>query len=232
MLVALHNAGLHHAGAVLIGTFAFLAYQGLLGIKWPPQVAETQDIDVASEPDVWLIAPQKLELWPLLQHFGLTPTAPLDQLEATTFISPRADMRVDIIAPLHGRARTKPINLLNLGVSGAPLRFIDHLIGDPILLSLPVAEGVLAVVPQPARYALHKLILAAYGKREDKRRKDLLQAELLLLLLVESEPSAILQAFNSLPAKSWKGKVMAALTKLRPDVCLAVHNLLRDEPKV
>ena len=224
LLVALHNAGLHRSGAVLIGTFAFLAYQGLLGVKWPAQVAETQDVDVASEPDVWLIAPEKMQLWPLLQHFGLAPTAPIDQLEATTFISPRADMRVDVIAPLRGRKHTTPIDLQHLGVHGAPLRFIDHLIGDPILLSLPLADGVLAVVPQPARFALHKLILAAYRRREDKRRKDLLQADLLLLLLAQSQPAVLREAFAALP-KSWRNKVVRALVGLRPEVRLAVDGL-------
>ncbi len=39
MVQARYKAGLHNSGAVVIGTFAFLAYQGLLGVKWPPQVA-------------------------------------------------------------------------------------------------------------------------------------------------------------------------------------------------
>ena len=218
LLVALDKLGLHHSGAVVIGTFAFLAYQGLLGVKWPAQLAETQDVDLASEPAVWLITPQNVELWPLLQQFGLQPTAPVDQLRPTTFVSPSADMRVDIIAPLRGRTDLKPIHLPNLGVAGAPLRFIDHLIGDPILVALPLGTGVLTLVPQPARFAVHKLLVAPYRKREDKRRKDLAQAEWLLLLLAQSQPQAIVDAVACLPLAPWRRKVGHAVEKLRPEI--------------
>ena len=226
LLVALHATGLHRSGAVLIGTFAFMAYQGLFGLKWPAQVGETQDIDIASEPHVWLIVPENLQLWPLLQRHGLAPIAPPDQMTATSFASARADMRVDVIAPLRGRPSSAPLQLPNLGLAGVPLRFIDHLIDDPVLVSVPLADGVLVVVPQPARFALHKLLVAPYRRSEDKRRKDLRQAEFLLELLVEAEPMAIHAAYSSLPLAGWRRKVIQAFQGLRPQLAGALTELV------
>lgn len=78
------------------------------------------------------------------------------------------------------------------------------LAGTPCLVS----------VPQPARYALHKLILSQ--EREvsatDKKAKDLRQASLLIDLLKEDRPGDLVLASERLRSrgKNWVKKVSAA----------------------
>lgn len=69
------------------------------------------------------------------------------------------------------------------GAAADPLRFMDFLLRDPVRTILLHGAGVSVVVPDPSRFAVHKLIVA--GRRLDdtsgraKRDKDLQQAGML-----------------------------------------------------
>jgi len=78
----------------------------------------------------------------------------------------------------------KPANMPALGgASAEPLRFMDFLIRDPVRSILLHGAGISVVIPDPCRYAVHKLIIA--GRRQNdaggqaKRDKDLRQAGIL-----------------------------------------------------
>lgn len=79
-------------------------------------------------------------------------------------------------------------------------------------------------IPNPARYAFHKLIVA--GQRpvseHPKKAKDLRQASLLITVLAEERPGDLLQAWDSLivRGRSWGKRVndgMEAMRKLYPE---------------
>ncbi len=56
----------------------------------------------------------------------------------------------------------QPANMPALGGASAdPLRFLDFLIRDPVRTILLHRSGIPVVVPDPARYAVHKLIVAS-----------------------------------------------------------------------
>jgi hypothetical protein len=73
------------------------------------------------------------------------------------------------------------------GAAAEPLRFLDFLIRDPVRSILLHNAGVSVVVPDPARYAVHKLMVA--GRRQNdaggkaKSEKDLRQAAILFEVL-------------------------------------------------
>ena len=78
------------------------------------------------------------------------------------------------------------------GLGAQRLRFLDYLIADPVPSLVLHDAGVAVTVPQPMRYAVHKLMLAALrgsgagAAASPKSVKDLAQAE----LLVEAAPAA------------------------------------------
>lgn len=80
------------------------------------------------------------------------------------------------------------------GASADPLRFLDFLIRDPIRTMLLHRSGVPVVVPDPSRYAVHKLIVASRrntdGQGPAKRDKDIRQAALLFEALQQTRRSA------------------------------------------
>ena len=88
----------------------------------------------------------------------LTPAASLYQTQPTGYRV--ADTLVEILTPNRGPDREKPVELPALGVHAKPLRFLDFLLADSISAAVPYRSGVLVNVPQPARYAVHKLIVS------------------------------------------------------------------------
>ncbi len=67
--------------------------------------------------------------------------------------------------------------------------------------------GVLVNIPQPARYAVHKLILAQRRDRSNqmKRTKDLAQAKALIEVMRVQDPFALEDAFADARAQGEKG---------------------------
>lgn len=89
-------------------------------------------------------------------------------------------------------------------------------------------QCVIANVPHPARFALHKLIV--YGERRGtfaaKSAKDLAQAAALLVFLKEHRSWEVDEAWEDLVSrgKGWRSRVArghAALGKVAPELDLA-----------
>jgi hypothetical protein len=91
------------------------------------------------------------------------------------------------------------------GASADPLHFLDFLIRDPVRKMLLHRSGVPVVVPDPSRYAVHKLIVASRrhtdGQGLVKRNKDIRQAGLLFDALLQTRQSAELALVYN---KAWE----------------------------
>ena len=94
--------------------------------------------------------------------------------------------------------------------------------------------GVLVNVPDPARFALHKLIVA--GERDafmhTKREKDLHQAAQLLALLVQERPGDVRIAWDEIKrrGRGWQRRItdgLNALGGIDRDTAAAVKALSR-----
>ncbi|MDH4140679.1 MAG: nucleotidyltransferase domain-containing protein, partial [Coriobacteriia bacterium] len=87
-----------------------------------------------------------------------------------------------------------------LGAAAQPLRFLDYLIDGPVRGAVVNGGGILVNVPRPARFAIHKLILASERPvaTHAKRGKDLAQAAEVLGTLVEERPGDVEQAWRDL----------------------------------
>lgn len=220
VLRGLADAGVFHAGGVLVGTHAFVALGNLLGVRWA-SLLTTQDIDIAAGsrldvavPGLDADPPSALDSL----EMGFLPVPGLDPASPTTSFKVRGrSLRVDLLTPV-ARARTRPVAIRRLGAAAQPLKFLDYLIESPVPAAV-INGGVVAVnVPDPARFALHKLIVA--GERpavmQTKATKDLLQAAQLLEVLAEDRPGDIGLAWEALGARgtSWVRRVKASLPAL------------------
>jgi hypothetical protein len=93
-------------------------------------------------------------------------------------------------------------------------------------------DGVLVNVPSPARFALHKLIIA--GERTAafaaKSSKDVMQAELLIDVLLDDRPGDLLLAWDALRERgeSWRKKAARGAPKLNAASPAGLRDLLED----
>jgi hypothetical protein len=208
ILDALAHAGLFGAGAVLVGTAAYLASEPLVGSRLPSPTLMTGDVDLATA-DVAITASPPEHLVTILRRADssfqgvpqLKPKAPPSRFRnASGYL-------VDIVIPTWTSEDSNPVALAQLSAGAAPLQHLAWLIDGSVRTVALWGAGVLLNVPQPARYAVHKLILA---QRRDvsgrlKRTKDLTQAKALIEVLIKHDPFALEDALHDARAQGEKG---------------------------
>ncbi len=225
VLKALSDSGVFRLGGVLVGTHAFLVLGNVLGVRWEGGSIRTQDIDIAAEPTLSVAFPgPDSDIPGVLEalELGFLPVPQLDPRNASTsFVVRGRGLRLDLLTPLRGRRAQKPIFITRLKAAAQPLPFLDFLITRPVRAAIVDGGGVLVNVPDPARFAMHKLIVS--GERgaamQTRSQKDLRQAALVLSVLAEDRPGDIGIAWKEIKSlgKNWVKRVkhgVSALEKL------------------
>jgi hypothetical protein len=138
----------------------------------------------------------------------------LSNKEASTSYAIRGKtLRIDILTPGKS-ADSGPIFIRRFNTAAQPLKYLDYLIENPLTAVMVHGFPCLVKVPQPARFALHKLIVSRERGQAstDKKRKDIEQARALLALLREDLPGDIETAKADLAkkGKSWQKKLEIA----------------------
>ena len=213
----LADYGFFNAGGVLVGTHAFLAYGNMLGVRWG-DTSRTQDVDfahagkrmaIALPGDVQIDAHAAIESL----QMGFLPVVTIAGRAGASYATPSdPDFQLDFLTPLH-RGADEPYTHPQLKVTLQPLKFMEYLLEDVQQAALFAAEGVVvANVPHPARYALHKLIV--FGERGASRRvkanKDLRQSAALLSFYKTSSTYEIEAAWKDLLARGpgWRERAL------------------------
>lgn len=204
---ALADAGMFAAGGVLVGTHAFVSLGNLLGIRWSVGSLRTQDVDLAraSESDIDMAVPNTdLDVPKVLDSLkmGFVPVPPLDPKQPSTSFKVRGQaLRVDLLCP-HRRPghEAQPVFLPRFNAAAQPLDFLDYLLEAPERGLIVNGGSVLVSVPAPARFALHKLLVAQLRPpaMQGKAEKDLGQASNVLEALMEDRPGDIELAWAAL----------------------------------
>jgi hypothetical protein len=228
VLTGFADAGMLQPGlgqAALVGTHAFNVLGNLLGVRWASQM-QTQDIDLAGEADIDIAVVNPSASVPdvLAQlDMGFIPVPTLDPRSASTSFRIRGqELRVDLLVPLTGKPRARPLFVPSLQSMAQPLRFLDYLLSDLVpALAIGRRRLVLLNVPSPEHFALHKLLVsesraAAFATKATKDRQQAMQ---LIEALMEYAPDGVAAAKAQLVARGsgWSEKLARALKKARRD---------------
>jgi len=218
----LAEGGVFHVGGVLVGTQSFACIGNLLGVVWDATTLKTRDVDIAIERNVSIAVPNITSDVPKTlesMEMGFFPIPRLNHKEPSTSFSIRRNpLRVDLITPQKTRS-DGPVFIKRLNAAAQPLKFLDYLIEDPIRGAVLNGDATIVLIPQPIRYALHKLIVSQ--EREvtagAKRQKDLWQAFQLLEFFIAENPLEIEPSWNALVSRGpgWKKKLEAGLADMQ-----------------
>lgn len=231
----LADSGVFRLGGVLVGTHAFMVLGNVLGVSWSGAGLRTQDVDVAAERRMGIAIPgEGADVPAALEslEMGFLPVPGLDAASPTTSFKVRGQgLRVDLLAP---SSRDKgPVTIHRFSAVAQPLRFLDYVMEGAIRAAVINGGGVSVAVPDPARFALHKLIVA--GERPalqtTKRDKDLWQAGQLLEVLTADRPGDVVLAWEALVVRGsgWERRVhtgLEAVRALSPDTAEKVEALV------
>jgi hypothetical protein len=213
----LADSGVFQVGGVLVGTVAFQLLGAQLGVSWAGEARSTQDVDVAGDNSIAIAVPRLQADVPAAiesLRMGFFPVPRLSRTEPSTSYAIRGrTLRVDLLTPAK-RGVSAPVFIRRLNAAATPLRYLDYLIEETNNAVMPAGDPCLVRLPQPARYALHKLIVSQERDvtAADKKRKDLLQARLMIELLKEDRPGDLALAWEALANRgaNWMKKVESA----------------------
>lgn len=222
IIEAMWRAGFFRLRGVLVGTLAFQAYAGPLGVRLGGRPLMTQDADFA-------------QFWGISENIGESMPAPLTVLQGVDqtfrvvpnindpFVSTRyrnrLDYAVDFLTPNRGsnEHQGKPARMKALaGSSAQPLRHLDYLIHVPERSILLYGGGIPVTVPRAERFAVHKLIVAVERTEQAKSGKDVLQAKTLIETLAKRRPNELAEAWRTAwdTGDRWRDKLEAGRDRL------------------
>jgi hypothetical protein len=231
VLAGLASAGVFRLGGVLVGTHAYVATGNLLGVRWTSGL-RTQDIDIAAARVLEVAVPQQeADLPRALEslNIGFLPVPGFDPREPETSFKVRGQtLRVDLLTPARGRRDGKPVAIPRFKAAAHPMEFLDYLLEAPV--PAPVINGgaTLVNLPDPARFALHKLVVADDRpvSSQAKAAKDRQQAAELIEVLYADRRGDLRIALDSLnrQPRAWRVRARRALAKL-PDELKAAREM-------
>jgi hypothetical protein len=223
VIQGLAEAGVFKLGGVLVGTHAYKTIGIMLGVLWTSDTMATLDIDIAAPRSVSVAIPMITADIPAAidsLKMGFIPVPAMDlKQHSTSFMVRRSSLRLDLLTPKTTKS-SAPVVIPRFNCAAMPLDYLSFLIESPVEAVLVDSTPVLVNVPQPARYALHKLIISQVrdSSRNTKSDKDLHQAYQLLSLLHTIRPDDIQLAWENLIGRGpkWKKPVekgMAAMER-------------------
>lgn len=237
VLRALEESGVFYLDGVLVGTHAFISMGNMLGVKWERSAARTHDIDIAGLPSMEIVLPFiEADIPKALKslEMGFFPVPPFDNKRPSVSFSVRGhSLRVDMLTPQRKPEDTAPVIIPRFNTAAQPLMFLDYLIERPVRAAVINGGAVLVNIPQPARFAFHKLIV--YGSRDAamhvKAGKDLQQAGMLLSFLAAERSGDLIIAWEEIErrGKSWVKRVQAGLSALKKN-CPELYMGIREMP--
>jgi hypothetical protein len=204
VIARLAELGVFGAGAILIGTHAYATYGPMLGVRLAQANLRTHDIDFGA---VELASANvEVSFADAVQSadnaFFVVPARPGSRI-STALKYRGGEARVELLTPLKtGRAwEPQVIKSLKFGAQKVP--YLDYLIDEPVEATYLTGAGVRVTVPHPARFAWHKLIVAANRDvaSHAKAMKDAAQAAELLTILLAARPHEVKRAADQLVAR-------------------------------
>ncbi|CAB3761021.1 GSU2403 family nucleotidyltransferase fold protein [Paraburkholderia humisilvae] len=204
-IATLYNAGIFSHGGVLVGSHAFGALLNGLGVRMTANY-RTEDIDIGSTGAISVAIPQNRSFLDILRDSSL-PFLEVPELDsrrpATSFKARGQPLKVDLLVPGTEAYETKPLAHLRAHATGLP--YFRYLLSESASsFVLGKEHAVPVTLPDPARFALHKLIVSTLRGPSfaAKAGKDRRQAAVLIDALMERFPDSLDEAAARLEKKA------------------------------
>ncbi len=219
--------GMFSNGAILVGTLAYALCGVVLGFRFRSANAMTNDIDFSFNPALELALPEVADTDVPSRidslKMGFVPALNLKSDNASTSFRVRdSDLRVDFLTTL--RRSDKPVLLKKFNTAALPLPYMDYLIQAPVKAVIPFDGGILVNIPDPAHFAVHKLILSTLRptREQAKARKDIEQAADVFEALTETRAHDAREAVKEARERGpkWRSALRAGyqrMSRQRPE---------------
>ena len=187
---------------ILIGSWCLHFYKGHYADEHSFPAVRTLDVDFLV-PGVNRIK-KEVDIPRLMRELGFAATFNRSsQLVKYDY----GDLRVEFLLPALGGMEEVAREIKSFHIKAQALRYLTFLSAHTMIISY---EGLRIRVPEPAAFALHKLIISQRRKKEAKAERDLEMAAGLLTILFKEKPQRerVLSILEDLP-KKWAAKILS-----------------------
>lgn len=193
VLELLARSGLFSKGIVVVGSHAFAGIGNALGVRWGSSL-KTTDMDFVRPTGISLAIPDSGETIRVPEVVKAVDTSFFEvpklnvKQPSTSIMSRKTKVKIDFLTTQKTWHDTEPHYFEDLAIAAEPLRFMDYLIGDRLFSGILIGSYAIPVtLPDPARFALHKLVIAQerVAAFQTKAKKDIDQATEVLEALLE-----------------------------------------------
>jgi hypothetical protein len=192
-----------------------------VGRRLPAPTLRTGDLDLATV-NIALTAETDEGMESILRHADPTFQAvmQLDPRQPPSKFRNAHGYLVDLVIQRRNKTQKNPVPLRGLDAGAVPLQHLAWLIENPVPTVALWGAGVPVLIPQPARFAVHKLILAQRRDEVDrlKRTKDLAQADAIITALYVHDPFALEDAIEDARSQGkdgWSDPIDRSLAELQ-----------------
>lgn len=203
LIDSVSRAGLFDAGGILVGSFAYACYGNMLGVSFDKALMRTSDMDFSLDRHIEIGVRRTL----VDDLTAVEPSLSLPR-QINPAINPfelvAADgFKVEFLTTRESPADKAPILIERFAVHALPLAFMDYLFENVQQAVILNGAAIPVKVPEPARFALHKLAVAQLRPigMKAKADKDVHQAQSLLEVLLDDNPGLVLLAAEALTAR-------------------------------
>lgn len=190
---------------ILTGSWGLVLYRKYFESPGFYAALRTRDVDfiVPSRPEIR----KKVDVSELLKDLGFV--VEFNRADNSMRLLHPA-LIVEFLVAEKGRGSVKSRKIKELGVTAQPLRYLNYL--ESKIISIDI-EGLNIRVPDPAVFALHKLIIMSRRRTPEKKEKDKKQAKTVLgFLLANGRDEEIRDAIRLMHPK-WFQTIMNNLEK-------------------
>jgi len=194
---------------ILIGSWCLHFYRygvrGLDGLR----MSRTTDIDfLVPRP---FHPGRKVDIPAILQELGFAPTF---HGQSGLAVYDHPELRLEFLIPELGKGSSGPVTIRDFHIKAQEIRYLNFLAAHPVKVEY---QGLTVTVPEPAVFALHKLIVYSKRKKPEKREKDLAAAVGILEFLFKDpkEQERIKSVLKKLPPK-WRKIILSVSAKHFP----------------
>lgn len=237
IMAAMADAGVFRLRAVVVGSVAFQTYPGLLGFHLRASLGRTSDLDIGQFRTISVAVDDKIDgdlesvLKTVDPRFQAVPYAMDGRKTIRYALRVEGDERfsVDVLSPMRGPEQPKINTLPALRSDAQFLRYLDFLLYQEVDNVALHGAGIPIKVPDPARFALHKLMVAQMRRQDNaqsaaKGKKDIEQAGALIRVLQIIRPDDLRDLWVELceRGENWKAMALKSLERLPTEVGLAL----------
>lgn len=198
----LHDIGVFSSGGVIVGSFAYSCYGNMLGVSLNESLMRTEDMDISANRKIDISlgdVAKNVELSIAGFNYPKQINANMDNF----YLIDDRGFKIEFLTTKRHPSECSPIKIDRFNMFAQPLDYMDFLIESPQSAVIISGCGIPVSVPDPARFALHKLAISELRpiSFQSKIAKDLAQAESLLEVLLDDNEGAILLAVDAIMAR-------------------------------